>query len=90
MTKKKIELPTLQVAGKTAVLIFDLNEEQSAYDCAYHGMDWALVAFDLDQHLRGLLKYGHKFKDADEALEAIREELHNLITDKGVDLDMIT
>ena len=89
MTKKKTELPTLQVAGKTAVLIFDLNEEQSAYDCAYHGMDWAIVAFDLDQYLRGLLKYGHKFKDADEALEAVREQLRQLLEEHSVNMEMI-
>ncbi len=85
----KDEQTVVQVAGRSAILIFDLNEEQSAYDCAYHGLDWALVAFALDQYLRGLLKYGHTFTDVDEALEAVRDQLRSLCDEHHVTLEMI-
>ena len=44
-------------SDKGAVLFFSLPEEQSAHLAAMHGLDWALVALDMDDYLRGRLKY---------------------------------
>jgi len=73
-----------------ATLEFDMLEEKDDLNFALHGLDWALVAWDMDDKLRGYLKYGHKFQSIDEALETVREQLHEKIDEHNVDLDMIT
>lgn len=56
-------------------LEFNLPEEQSEFNAAIHGMDWKLIVYDLSLFLRNKLKYGHEFKTADDALEAVKTEL---------------
>ena len=72
-----------------ATLEFDLPEDNDNYIAAVHGMDYALVCWDMDQKLRGWLKYGHKFIDAEEALEACREQLREIMDSHSVHMDMI-
>jgi hypothetical protein len=72
-----------------AILEFDLPEDNCNHILAVHAMDFALLAWDLDQYLREKLKYGHQFTDADDALEAIREFLHDQLIDRQISLDMI-
>jgi len=67
-----------------AILKYKLPEEESNFRVAAMSMDWALALWDLDQHLRSLLKYGHEFKSADEALEAVREHLHDLMEEREI------
>jgi len=75
-----------------AILEFDLPEEKCELDIAVHAMDWALVAFDLDQRLRGIIKYGEKYGgktiDMGDA-ELIREILHDTLDEHNLNLDMI-
>jgi hypothetical protein len=71
------------------VLKFDLPEDRDECIAASHGMDYALSCWDMDQKLRGWLKYGHKFESADDALEECREQLREIMYDHGVTLDMI-
>ena len=68
-------------------LTFDLPEDRQQHNAAVHGMDWALVCWELDEELRKFLKYDHNFKSADEALENIRRTLHSLIEESGLDLE---
>ena len=44
---------------------------------------------DIDNKLREALKYGHAHKTADEALQAIREELCEIMADRNIHTDMI-
>jgi len=67
-----------------ATLKFNLPEEKSECDIAFHAMDFVLALSDLDAKLRSWLKYGHEFKNADEALEKIRACLHESLDDNGV------
>ena len=73
-----------------ATLEFDMLEERDDLNFAIHGLDWALVALDIDNELRNRLKYGHQFKSADEALETVRDRLFEIMDDHNVNLDMIT
>ena len=73
-----------------AILEFDMLEERDDLNFALHGLDWALVAWDMDNELRRYLKYGQVFKSVDEALETIRDSLHEIMDDHNVNLDMIT
>lgn len=73
-----------------AILKFDLPEDQDNFTASSHGMDYALTCWDMDQKLRGWLKYGHEFKNADEALEECRNQLREIMDDHGIHLDMIS
>ena len=55
------------------ILEFTLPEEVDAFKLAQRGSAYFSFLFDLDQKLRGWLKYGHEFKTADEVMEKIRE-----------------
>ena len=70
-----------------AILEFNLPEDESSHKLAVKAPDMYCVLWDIDQWLRGKLKYGDDFKDADDALEKTREELHDLLQSHGVDLD---
>jgi len=43
----------------------------------------------MDQKLRKILKYGNPYKSADEAIEATRNHLRDLMDDRDINLDMI-
>ena len=70
-----------------ATLEFDLDEDRCAFKITSDAMSWALVSWDMDQYLRGLVKYGTELDT--KTLEAIREHLWDLINDHGVSLDDI-
>lgn len=66
-------------------LEFDLPQEQSEYMQAVHGGDWKSIVFEVSLFLRNKLKHGHQFKDADEALEAVRDHLWEECKSYGLD-----
>ena len=75
-----------------ATLTFELPEEKCELDIAVHAMDWAVFAWDLDQKLRGIIKYGETYggKTIDvEDAELIREILHDTLDEHNLNLDMI-
>jgi len=74
------------------ILQFDSNEDgdREEMTIAIHAMDWALTAWDMDNELRNWLKRGHKFTTADEALEAVRDMLREILERRNITLDMIT
>jgi hypothetical protein len=69
-----------------ATLEFDMLEEREELENAIHGGEWKSVVWELDQKLRGYLKYEHTFKNVDEALEKLREELHDEVNERGLQL----
>ena len=75
-----------------ATLTFELPEEKCEFDAAVNAMDWSLVAWDLDQKLRGIIKYGETYGgktiDVGDA-ELIREILHDTLDEHNLNLDMI-
>jgi len=72
-----------------AVLEFNLDEpvDQAAHMRAIKATDMAVVLWDMDQYLRGLIKYGELDESADKALEEARDKLHQLMSERVVDLD---
>lgn len=73
-----------------AILKFELPKDEEQLDVAIKATDLYLSLFDLDQKFREYLKHGHDFKTADEALEAMWDNLHEIMTDHGVSLDMMS
>lgn len=57
------------------VIKFNLPKEENEFKLAQRGKDYYCIIHEVLQEIRGYLKYGHQFKDADEALEKIRETL---------------
>lgn len=79
----------ISLPGKNAILAYRLPDERTEYLAAVNGLDWALVALEMDRQLRNWLKYGHDFKTADAALEAARAHLREEIAGRGMNLEMI-
>ena len=70
-----------------AILEFILPDDKVEFDTATKAMDWAILAWDLDQYIRNRLKYQSEKLDtssAKEELEIIRNELHILMEDSGL------
>ena len=70
-----------------AILEFNLPEDKEEFDAASKGMDWAIVAWDIDQYIRNRLKYQvEKFDtvSAKKELEFLREALNEMLIDRGL------
>ena len=67
-----------------AILEFELPRDKENFDASAKGMDWAIVAWDLDQLLRNKLKHGELFPNTRETLEKIRDTLNDMLVDKGL------
>lgn len=71
------------------ILEFNLPDEQSEYTVASKAISWYSIVWDIDRWLRERLKYGHKFKNADDALEAARDELYLIMERNKVDFNEV-
>jgi hypothetical protein len=67
---------------------FDLPEDQREYEVASQANQMQSFLWDYSQQLRAWYKYGHAFKDADDALDKIREEFYRLLNDNQVNIDL--
>ena len=67
-----------------AILEFELPADKENFDASAKGMDWAIVAWDLDQLLRKKLKYEEHVHETRKTLEEIRELLNGMLVDKGL------
>ena len=56
---------------------FDLPEDVEEYRQHVRCGDVELALWEFSGNLRQYWKYGHQFKNADEAIEKIREELYD-------------
>ena len=68
-----------------AILEFNLPEEYHEHLVAAHASDFTEIIRRMELELRGWLKQGHNFKDADEALEKVRDKLWDEINERGVE-----
>jgi hypothetical protein len=64
-----------------AILEFNLPEDKEEFDVASRGMDWALLAWDMDQFIRNKIKYE---QDSDGVLQLVRDKLNCLMEEKGL------
>ena len=67
-----------------AILGFELPEDKENFDASAKGMDWAIVAWDIDQLLRKKLKYGNLLPNTRAELEEIRNTLNEMLIDRGL------
>ena len=64
-----------------AILEFNLPEDKEEFDAASKGMDWALLAWDIDQFMRNKIKYD---QDRDGILQLVRDRLNFNMEEKGL------
>ena len=64
-----------------AILEFNLPEEKEEFDAASKGMDWAILAWDIDQFIRNKIKYE---QDREGVLQLVRNELNFQMEEKGL------
>jgi hypothetical protein len=64
-----------------AILEFNLPEEEEQFDVATKAMDWALLAWDIDQFMRNKIKYD---QDRDGILQLVRDRLNFNMEEKGL------
>ena len=67
---------------------FNLPEEQNEYDVMNQSRKVQSFLWDFSQQLRAWRKYHHDFKDADDALDKIREEFYRLINEQQINIDL--
>ena len=71
-----------------ATIPFTLPEEQVEFHDAVHAGDYKAVLWDLNQKLRGKLKYDTTLDNSSAtAYQDARDMLHELLNDYGVTLD---
>lgn len=71
-----------------AVFEFDLPADQREYEVMSQATKAQTFLWDFSQQLRAWYKYGHQFKDADDAVNGIREEFYRLLNDNEVNIDL--
>ena len=71
----------------TVTLTFNANEEREELATALNAHLWKRIVEELDQYLRGKVKYGMDLTSDQSAMcQTIRDFLHDLIKDAGVEL----
>jgi hypothetical protein len=73
-----------------AVLRFKLPEDKEEFEVAAKSVDLYLALWDLDQWLRGKLKWDCEYKDAEEALDATRKHLNEIMDERGLHFEMMS
>lgn len=68
--------------------MFNLPEEENEYRIMSQAQNSQRMLWDFSQQLRSWYKYNHNFKDADDALDKIRDEFYRLLNEYGVDIDL--
>lgn len=69
----------MQDSESKATLSYSLPEDKNELLMAINGKDYLCVLWDLDQKLRSISKYGHKYKSVEEIVEELREEIREEI-----------
>lgn len=69
-------------------LTFNLPEEREEYENAYRGGDYKAVLYEIDQFLRGKIKYAPESVTEQELtfLQELRNKLHAEAGDHGVEI----
>ena len=71
-----------------AILKFELPDDKVEFDAASKAMDWAILAWDIEQYIRNRLKYQTEedleTSSAKEELQLLRNELRHKMEESGL------
>ena len=70
-----------------AILEFNLPEETCEHRAAIQALDWKYVVSEMNEYLRSQIKYQGLTKEANEALQAARDNLANLCNDNNININ---
>ena len=72
-----------------ATLEFDLDDsvDETAHLRAIKSTKLAIALWDMDQYLRGLIKYGELDDAIYKTLEETRDKLREIMSENSIDLD---
>ena len=73
-----------------ATLTFTLPEDQEQFQVASQAQEYYLALWDMDQWLRDRQKYDTAMVSADEAIDRAREHLHEILSGRGLSLDVLS
>lgn len=68
-------------------LEFDPFEDREDMESAINGWKWKMLAWDLDQWMRGEMKYAQISQETYDAYETIREKIRSEMAQYGLSLD---
>ena len=71
-----------------AIFEFNLPDDMNEYAVMNQASQMQSFLWDFSQQLRAWRKYHHDFKDADDALDKIREEFYRLLNDHQINIDL--
>lgn len=71
-----------------ATFEFNLPEDQREYEVMNQASKMQSFLWDFSQQLRSWYKYHHDFKDANDALNQIRDEFYRLLNNHEVNIDL--
>lgn len=69
-----------------AVLEFQLPDEQEEFKLAQDGVLYSIVLHELDNYLRGKIKYEDLPEEIDKIYQEIRDKLHEFSNEHGVEV----
>lgn len=75
-----------------ATLEFNLPEDREEHQVAVHSVDLYLSLWDIDQWLRGKVKYseGKEWNNYEDALDATRTQLREIMASRNINLEMMS
>ena len=65
---------------------FNLPEEQEEYKMYNQARSMYSALHEIKDNIRRLYKYGHSFKDADQAVNGIYEDILGVLNENDLDL----
>jgi hypothetical protein len=63
---------------------FDTIEDKDEMEMCLNGMKWYSLAWELDQYIRGRLKYSELSEEVYKELSETREKLHEIMREEGL------
>lgn len=74
-----------------AILEFNLDEgdDKAAHLRAIKALDMAIALWDMDEYLRGQIKYASDLMPIEvyKSLEGVRDQLREIMNERSIDLD---
>jgi len=69
-----------------ATLEFNLPEEDAEHRMAIDGSNWKYVVTEMDEYFRSQIKYQDLSGEVTKALQAARDNLHELCNDNNINI----
>jgi hypothetical protein len=69
-----------------ASLEFNLPEDKNEFEMASNASKIYYILREIDEQLRGFLKYGHQFSSVEQALSHVRDTIGDMTMNENVNI----